>query len=452
MKRKYLIPIFILVMAISGCGTLDVNYNPVLQTQDIDIDPEEEQARAEKKGEEYRKYFESFLSSLDEKDSASDNLTEDYRKDYWLLMASFMNGGFCTQQNLNYLDENYPREYYRYRLEDLNDDGIPEFLLGYGYNGTDPNIWEIYRAGNSHRECFVGTAGYFDRERKAVFDDYGTELQTYSFDGEKLVPKESYYTDHTDCRDDTDEQEEITPVFYYEDEKHRVTEISEREFRSAVSGYRERADSDIDAGKLGPDNLACDLGIDRNAWAKETALRSYLAYMDFCVQNRADMKSYLFSLAYIDGDDVPEMTATDGRRYEIWGCRDGRMYRQEGSEVEGGNSRHVSYYPNRNIIRTYLADWGNMQEEYYIFRGVTMECPLVIRREALTSAFSNEFLKDHKGNIRYNYCVNEEIVSESEYERIREVFFEVFGLEDEVRFEKADVLTFDDMMAYLEKI
>ena len=76
-------------------------------------------------------------------ETVSEPKVEQYKKDYWLLIADFMSGGFTTTQNLDYLNNEYPQEYYQYCIEDINKDGVPELMLGYGYNGNEPDSWEI---------------------------------------------------------------------------------------------------------------------------------------------------------------------------------------------------------------------------------------------------------------------------------------------------------------------
>ena len=99
-----------------------------------------------------------------------------------------MSGGFTTTQNLDYLNNEYTQEYYQYCIEDINRDGIPELMLGYGYNGFDPDRWEIYKTGSSYKECFVGSAMYYDRKENILFDGYdGAEMSAFTFDGKKLT-------------------------------------------------------------------------------------------------------------------------------------------------------------------------------------------------------------------------------------------------------------------------
>ncbi|MCR5022742.1 MAG: hypothetical protein K6A90_00195 [Lachnospiraceae bacterium] len=449
MRKKSVIMIFILSLSLSGCIPSETNVNVAVKPQEAIINDEETDKRAAEKGEEYRKYFEGFLSAGQE--SIEKTQYEQYKKDYWLLMVDFISGGFTTQQNLDYLNGEYPQEYYQYCLEDLNDDGVPEFMLGYGYNGADPYNWEIYKTGNSYKECFVGTAMHIDRERKVVFDETGMDLTSYMFDGEKLVRKEAYYADYEECTDGLDPEEVRPPVYYYDDGEHEVKKISEKEFREGIASYSEKDNTNFEGKRLGTQNLVEDLQIDRNEWMRESALRSYLGYLRFCIQNRNIMTSYRYSLARIDDDDIPEMVTFNGERHEIWYYMNGKMLRQESSDNEGGNEHYTSYFPGKNMIRSYSAEWGSMQEEYYTFKGEMLECPLVAVRESVTSSFTNEFMKDSKGNFLYNYCVNDELVSGKEYEKIMEVLFDVFELEEEIRFMDMETSSFDDMMTRLEK-
>ncbi len=438
-----------LTVFLSGCIKAEINVNPEVQHEYPGINEDYSEAKDEPKGEEFRSYFEEYLP--EKKESIQYIGTEAYIKDYWLLTADFMSGGFTTRNNLDYINNDYPQEYYQYCLEDLNDDGIPEFLLGYGYNGEDPYEWEIYKTGKNYKECFVGAAMRFDRERKAVFSDYGSELRSFTFDGEKLVPKDDYYLEYVECCDGDDPAEAKPPVYYYENEDHKVKTLSEKKYHSGIASYTEKEDTDFKGKRLGIENLAEDLGIGTDAWAKEWALRSYLAYMNFCIKNRDEMRYYRYSLSDMDGDGIPEMTAYGGQKYEFWFVSEGRVLREEGYENEDGDAQYTSCFPGKNIIRSYHADWGNVQEEYYAFRNGMLECILITRKEALESYLTNEFMKDFQGNILYNYCVNDELVSEKEYEEIRKTLYDVFDLEEEVKLKNMDNLFFDEMMTYIEK-
>ena len=433
--------VLLLTVFINGCGSAK---SKDLSNIGTDISKEDSEMDFGKI-EEYRKYFENFKTVSEE--TVSDPDVESYKKEYWFLVADFMSGGFTTTQNLDYLNDDYPQEYYQYCLEDLNGDDIPEFLLGYGYNGKEPNEWEIYKTGNSYKQCFVGKTMCFDRERNALFDSYGDELNTYQFDGESLISKDSYYVNYDGCS----EGEEVSPRYYYEDRDHNKKELSEKEYRRQIAEYTNKGYTGFDGKRLGIENLADDLGISRDSWAGERALRAYLGYLHYAIMNRNEMKNYRYSLAEIDGDGVPEMVAASDDFAEIWFYRNGRMLQKKIFDYSSGDTHYFSYYPGKNIIKLFSLDCGSSLEEYRTLHGELYEHPLVIRKTALKSEFSNDFLRDPEGNITYLYFANDEEVNEGECEKIIGAMKGVFDLGEDIRFTDMESYFYEDMMTYLEK-
>ena len=440
--------IFVIMALLSGCGTKTQggisDVSSIVQEMGSDS--------ASEKAGEYRKYFENIRISKTE--TVSDPNVEQYKKDYYLLMADFMSGGFTTNQNLDYLNNEYPQEFYSFCIEDLNGDGGPEFMLGYGYNGEDPTYWEIFKPGNSYDECYVGAVMYFDRENGILFDSYGSDMYAYIFDGERLTRKFSYYMDGEECREDASSEDGYVQKYYYEDESLHKWELTEQTYNRKISGYYDKENIRFVGKRLTPENLADDLGIDRNSWEKERALRSYLGILHyFSKHTDCDyMKDFRYALVNIDNDDIPEMVAVNNGRMDLFFYRNGRWLRQSGSDTDDGDDvHHFSFFPKKNIYKSSTSNWGNRQEEFYTIRDELTECVLVAREEVMESAFDNGFQRDSDGKLLYNYCVNENIVTEKEYIAVKAALYDVFDLGEEVRFEDLESFFYQDMMTYLEK-
>jgi len=439
--------VLIITALLSGCGAEKSKEI----SQEVSVIQEQGTDRASEKAEEYRKYFESIQYVREE--TISDINVEQYKKDYWLLIADFMSGGFSTTQNLDYLNNEYPQEFYQYSIEDINKDGVPELMLGYGYNGNEPDSWEIYKTGNSYKECFVGSAMYYDREENILFNGYeGSEMSAFTFDGEKLVEEFSYYMDGEECTDDIEHDQYITH-FYCVDAGYNKTELTEGTYRKRLSRYFKIDDIKFKGKRLTSENLADDLGIDRNSFEKERAYRSYLGLLHYFTKNTSFdyMKDYRYALVCIDNDDIPEMVAVNNNQMDIYFCRNGCWLKESSVIDESGNEHYFSFFPKKNIYKSYIADWGNSQEEFYTIRDELIECALEVRKEVLQSPFDNGFQRDQNGNLLYNYCVDEAIVTDKECEAIRGTLYEVFDLEEEVRFEDLKSFFYQDMMTYLEK-
>ncbi len=159
-------------------------------------------------------------------------------------------------------------------------------------------------------------------------------------------------------------------------------------------------------------------------------------------------------LIEIDDDDIPEMVAVCDNDMAIYYYRNGKLIQDLSSLDEETNEHGFYFYPGRNIIKTHTALWGVSQDEFYTIRDELVECVAEFRQESIRSYFVNSFVKDADGNIKYNYCINDEIVTESGYDSIKNALFEAFDIEesDGIRFEDTESYFFDDMMARLEKI
>lgn len=107
-KMSEILAIIVIMALLSGCGAEKSKEI----TQEVSVIQEQDTDRSSEKAEEYRNYFESIQSFREE--TISDANVEQYKKDYWLLIADFMSGGFSTTQNLDYLNNEYPQEYYQY--------------------------------------------------------------------------------------------------------------------------------------------------------------------------------------------------------------------------------------------------------------------------------------------------------------------------------------------------
>lgn len=442
------------IALLSGCST----NKPVDTTSTEIIVQKSEDEKAAEKAEEYRKQFEKL--HIDTKETVSNPNVEQYKKDYWLLVADFMAGGFSTQQNLDYHNEEYPREYYQYCIKDINADGIPEFLLGYGYNGNDPTEWEIYKTGNSYKECYVGTTMYYDPEDNIVFSGYGSDINAYSFDGNKLRKEFSYYMDgevHYD--EDSESEENYIEQYYYEDSNSNKKELTENTYKKQLNKYYDKDNIKIEGKRLTSENVADDLGIDKNSFELERAYRSYLGLLHYFVKNKEYdyIKDYRFTLAYIDNDDIPEMVAAGYGNMEMFYYKNGGWLKGEWSMPDDSSNKGVdtehyySYYPHKNIYKLYGSDWGNSWEEYYTIRGERNDCLIKINKQIQEELFNNTFIKDKNGEFLYNYCVNGEVVTEKETEAIKDTLFDVYDLGEEVRFEDTESFFFQDIMTFLEK-
>ena len=439
--------VLIMMVLLSGCRAEKPKEIP----QGVSVIHEQYINRSSEKAEEYKNHFKSIQSVMEK--TVSEPKVEQYKKDYWLLIADFMSGGFSTTQNLDYLNNEYPQEYYQYCIEDINGDGIPELMLGYGYNGYEPDRWEIYKTGNSYKECFVGSAMYYDREENILFDGYdGAEMSAFYFDGEKLIEQFSYYMDGDECTDDMEPDKYVTH-FYYVDADYNKIEMTERTYRKRLSVYFKTDNKKFKGKRLTSENLADDLGIDRNFFEKERAYRSYLGLLHYFSKNTSFdyMKDYRYALVCIDNDDIPELVAVNNNQMELFYYRNGSWLQESGTINESGNEHYFSFFPKKNVYKSYVADWGNSQEEFYTIRDELIECALEIRKEVLQSPFDNGFQRDKNGDLLYNYCVDEAIVTDKECEAIRDTLYEVFDLGEEVRFEDLESFFYQDMMTYLEK-
>ncbi len=443
MRKSLIIMIFVLIIAVmSGCGyTEPAKQDNAVAKQSISDDS---------LTEKYREHFEKVAAGRKAK-TEEDREIEQYKKDYWLLMAEFMTGGFKIFGNLDYISDQNMREGYRYCLKDLNDDGVPELLLGYKDDGGNPLNWEVYKTGRSYEECYVGYIMHYNKKLGIVFDGYKDGyLEARKFDGEKLVDLFKYDMVGGGCYEE--ESTEIPYLYFYEDADHKRTEIDEAEYKRQIDKCF-KDEEPIKGRRLQAVNLAEDLGIDVNAFEKERALRSYLGYMHYCMLSNENLKHFRFALIEIDDDDIPELVAVCDNDMAIYYYRNGKLIQELSSLDEEANEHFFSYFPSKNVIKTHTALWGNSQDEYYTIRNEMVECIAEFRQESIRSYFDNSFVKDADGNIKYNYCINDEIVTESGYDAIKKTLFETFDIEesDEIRFEDTESYFFDDMLARLEK-
>lgn len=93
--------VLIMMVLLSGCRAEKPKEIP----QGVSVIHEQCINRSSEKAEEYKNHFKSIQSVMEE--TVSEPKVEQYKKDYWLLIADFMSGGFSTTQNLDYLKQLY---------------------------------------------------------------------------------------------------------------------------------------------------------------------------------------------------------------------------------------------------------------------------------------------------------------------------------------------------------
>ncbi len=387
---------------------------------------------------------------------------EPYKKDYWLLAHDFVNGGFSLGDGPVYTSSDFNKEDFQFSLSDLNDDGIPEFLLGYGYGEDAPYSWTIFSLGDSYNECKIGDIRFYDRkEGVCITGNPPFDATGYVFDGHQLKQVFEYYESYEEIYDTTVSAGEVSePIdfidhFYYDTPETEYKELTEGEYKKALLPYSYK-DVEIKGQLLTMTNLAEALQIPLDSWKKESACRSYLASLKNLLSRKNELEDMRFSLIDIDGDDIPEMFARGDVDNYLFYYREGNAsFEQLYFPWSGDGEDRIDgryFFPGKNMIRISSSSWGHSTDEYYTLFKNGIRKVLSLRKEPLTSlTFANSHQKDILGNTLYDYYLDENIVSEKEAAAVLDSLKDVFGLEEENSFEDIENYSLTDMIPILEK-
>ncbi len=450
---------------LTGCGS-DKDNNSCSKEAAPVMDMPEEGLTVEDQGpadetedvleEYYRKKFENYRNKVALSPAACDIDTsgcEEYKKSYWLLIHDLLNWGFSLDGS-SYPESGTDRDGFQFSLLDLNDDGTPELLLGYGYNGYSPYSWHIFKVGNSYGESYVGKISHFDRVNSVCLDgDLIDQATGYRFDGKRLDYIFDYNAAYVEYDGEmgsgTDEKH-----YYHYGPDISFEEISEEEYKEALSPY-ENTDTEITGEILTLDNFAAALEIDPDSWKKEAACRSYLAWLKHYTENKHDMDDLNYSLVNIDGDGIPEVLAFEEYDISLLCFRDGRVsfrtyYISNPPEYSEAESKKFLYL-GKGVLSLYSASWGHTIEDFYVFTGNDLLPLLTVRKEPLSSiGFSNSHQRDFRGNTLYDYYLDEEIASKDDLMTVVGVLVEVFDIGDGLLFEELENYSLQDFMELLK--
>ncbi|MCR5235791.1 MAG: hypothetical protein K6E34_01145, partial [Lachnospiraceae bacterium] len=101
MKKSFIIIMVLIIAVMTGCGhTEPAKQDNAVVKQSISDDS---------LTEKYREHFEK-VAACRKGEAEEDPAIEQYKKDYWLLMAEFMTGGFKIFGNLDYISDQNMRE------------------------------------------------------------------------------------------------------------------------------------------------------------------------------------------------------------------------------------------------------------------------------------------------------------------------------------------------------
>ncbi len=385
-------------------------------------------------------YEERFVTLVREnKREKQNDPVDSWKKSYYFLAHDFMAGCFNTVwYGLNYFNTDYPPEGYRFCLKDLNDDGMPEFMLSYDFEGGYDHMWGIYEAQDNGNYYYVDSVQYFDEETGLLLDgSRDFSIYAYRFDGEKLVEEFEYYIDEQcDCEEDEVSGNHMN--CYYKDKNGKLREVSEGTLKRKVNSYLDKDNVRFSGVRFTPQLLADELDIPVDSWAYECALRSYVGVLDE-LKSENRYSDYRYCLAEIDEDDVPELVQYRKHEINIFYYRYGRLQKASAYPDAGQDEYRFSFYPGTGVLRyeAYLDDHGT--DKYFLLYREdfdTIAC--------FTSAPVLPGVPE--------YRIDERTVNPETYRRIYDAMYETFGLEDDLRFEDTENYSYEDILANLESL
>ncbi len=359
-----------------------------------------------------------------------------------------MAGGFCTSQNLCYLDKQYSQQFYEYSIEDIDSDGIPEFLLSYKFNGIERNRWDIYSASVEANNGFIGTVMYYDREKGVLFDGYeGYFLQGYKIVNERLQNTFSYYID------DEENGDEYVSHYYHENDSGSRTMVTEKEFKEAISGYF-CGNISFTGKELCINNLISDLSIDEccDSISYLETMQAYFGILKYYRRDMSEMINFKFAFVTMDEDEIPEMIAVNDNEVEVFFYENGRISKLSGSVGSDSGSSEIYFFPKKSMFMNSKANCGNYTQEFYSIKDKRMQKILTITKEPVMSVLGNDYKKDIWGNVQYNFYIDDVIVSEKDCENIKEILYRTLDLDNGVGMPDLNFKSFDEIMDGLRMI
>ena len=384
-------------------------------------------------------------------------LIEEYKKNYFLLVQDFMAGGFATQNNLRYLNDEYPQEYYEFCLEDLNDDGVPEFLLSYRYNGLEQTFWELYKSGKDYRDSYVGTFNCFDPESGILATSYGNEVVAVSFDGEKLNREFEYFVDYEESVCDPGEYGgddsfvsmnalESEERYIYKDRDFNEHMLTRADFEKKCSYYYDNESLKLKGRMLTLGNVAEALDIDPESLRMERTIRAYKGYVRYLAmfQKMTDRRFYLVE---VDDDDIPELLSFVGDSGELYYLTEGQIMRSGFSLEDDGL---FYYFPHTGVMETECNAYGYESREYVFFNGesavVLAKIDKEIKEPVIIFGVTGG---DISGRCKYVRYLDGRVSSDKECCDLEDMIYECFDLEQNPEHTKIE-LKASEGMRYVE--
>lgn len=183
------------------------------------------------------------------------------------------------------------------------------------------------------------------------------------------------------------------------------------------------------------------------------SIRQMLAQLYMPVITETDIESPMFSLIYLDEDDIPELVILDRTwdKYSIYTVRDGSAE----CLVDSMTTVEMSYYKYKNIVSAfYRSNGGGDEGEYTSTYYQLNQYPATLTDDAVPSfAFSYQAIYDENedwtgdGITKY-YKLGEEI-DEATYNRIF-VDLDISQMDDTSCFsESSKCFTKDEILMYL---
>ncbi len=400
--------------------------------------------------EKYRDYFEKFRVQKDDENRVCNYEPEDWKKNCFFLMVDFMAGGFCTSQNLCYLDGHYPQQFYEYCIEDIDGDGTPELLLSYKYNGIEQNRWDVYSMCAEPKECFAGTVMYYNRDKGILFDGYeGNFLQAYEMSDGRLQDTFSYSIEYEEDCSDTEKDNEYIACYLYKDENGITKALDENEFTEDISEYFQ-GDVRFSGKELCIENLLLDLSMEeyRGSISYTEAMRAYYGIFKYYRREMSEMMNYMYAFVTVDEDAVPEIVAIKDNEVKVFFYEDGRISILSGNTGGGDGSADACIFPQKNLFMSCNVNNGVFEEDFYSVRNRRLQKVLSIVREPIVSVFGNAYKKDIFGNVQYNTYINDMIASEKDCEIIRETLYNALELDDGICISDLELKDFDETVSF----